>query len=404
MATGAAKQPGSTEGEISIGLLWHAFDSGNHGVNALTVSNIALARAAAKAEGLTPRFTIFAPGSGTEREMTADGDRVVRINRRTIATSREYWAELTKLDCILDISAGDSFADIYGAKRFFWMWITKQAALMRGVPLLLSPQTIGPFTRQPLKWLAATIMQEAALTVARDPSSFDVIASIAPGARRLLSADVAFRLPFTPPPPPADGKIHLGINVSGLLWRQSETGDNTFGLSYDYRALIFRVLDALVARDDVVVYLVSHVVDWSRPDDNDAWIIDELAARYPQAIRVPDFTGPSEAKSFIAGLDLLVAARMHACIAAFSSGVPVIPVAYSRKFTGLFDQLLGYGHTLEPRGHDVASGTAFVLDRISRRETLARDVALGNVRVAQLLEQYENALRDLFASVKGKAR
>ena len=35
-------------------------------------------------------------------------------------------------------------------------------------------------------------------------------------------------------------------------------------------------------------------------------------------------------------------ARMHATIGAFSSGVPVIPMAYSRKFNGLFVDTLQY--------------------------------------------------------------
>ena len=39
-------------------------------------------------------------------------------------------------------------------------------------------------------------------------------------------------------------------------------------------------------------------------------------------------------------------ARMHACIAAFSSGVPVVPMAYSRKFEGLFGSL-GYDRTVD---------------------------------------------------------
>ncbi len=33
---------------------------------------------------------------------------------------------------------------------------------------------------------------------------------------------------------------------------------------------------------------------------------------------------------------------MHACIAAISSGVPVFPMAYSRKFNGLFCDTLQY--------------------------------------------------------------
>jgi len=35
-------------------------------------------------------------------------------------------------------------------------------------------------------------------------------------------------------------------------------------------------------------------------------------------------------------------ARMHATIGAFSSGVPVVPMAYSRKFNGLFVDTLQY--------------------------------------------------------------
>lgn len=43
-------------------------------------------------------------------------------------------------------------------------------------------------------------------------------------------------------------------------------------------------------------------------------------------------------------MDFFTGARMHACIAALSSGVPVYPIAYSRKFTGLFCDTLGYKH------------------------------------------------------------
>jgi len=384
---------------IAIGLLWHAFDSGNHGVNALTVGNIAIARDAARAAGLEPHFTIFAPGHGTAAEVTADGTAVIRINRRTMLSSRAYWDAVGQLDCMLDISAGDSFADIYGAKRFFWIWLTKRIALMRGVKLVLSPQTIGPFTRQPYKRLAGGIMRGAELTVARDPLSFDAVGTLAPGARRLLSADVAFRLPFDRRVRVDDGTIHVGVNVSGLLWRQSGSGGNHYGLSYDYAAMTRAVLDALAARDDVTVHLVTHVVDRAHPEDDDGPVADDLASRYPRAIRVPDFAGPTEAKSYISGLDLLIAARMHACIAAFSSGVPVLPVAYSRKFMGLFGDLLGYDHSLPRTGYDEAGAAAFLLDRVDRRDALAAAVAAGHARVAPLLDAYQQALGALFAQV-----
>ena len=66
-----------------------------------------------------------------------------------------------------------------------------------------------------------------------------------------------------------------------------------------------------------------------------------LAEEFPGVIVAPRFEGPSEAKSYISGLDFFCGSRMHACIAAFSSGVPVLPIAYSRKFAGVFGSL-GY--------------------------------------------------------------
>lgn len=393
---------GHTSHDITIGLLWHALDSGNHGVNALTVSNMAIAADAARDLGLNPRFILFAPGRAGDPATTPDGQRIVRINRATVLTSACYWKALGELDCMLDISAGDSYAEIYGGKRFFWMWLTKRLALLRRIPTVLSPQTIGPFRSQPYIRLAAGVMNDADLTVARDPMSLDAIKAIAPRARALLAADVAFRLPFTPRPRATDGRIHVGVNVSGLLWHQSLSGGNAYSLPYDYATLTRALLDALVARPDVQVHLITHVVDHSLPHDSDGVIADELARIYPGTIRVPDFAGPSEAKSYISGLDLLIAARMHACIAAFSSGVPVLPVAYSRKFSGLFGELLGYSHTLPHTGISQPDAIRFLLDRIDQRPAMAAEIAAGNARVAALLDGYTTALQQVFTKATGR--
>ena len=41
-------------------------------------------------------------------------------------------------------------------------------------------------------------------------------------------------------------------------------------------------------------------------------------------------------------MDLFIGSRMHACIAAYSSNVPVLPLGYSKKFSGLFSETLKY--------------------------------------------------------------
>jgi polysaccharide pyruvyl transferase WcaK-like protein len=75
--------------------------------------------------------------------------------------------------------------------------------------------------------------------------------------------------------------------------------------------------------------------------EDDFTVGQAIAKRYPDLVLAPRFTGPSEAKTYIANMDLFLGSRMHATIAALSSNTAVLPLGYSRKFSGLFGSL-GY--------------------------------------------------------------
>lgn len=388
---------------ISIGLLWHSAGAGNLGIGALTVGNLASARLAAEAVGLTPKFTILHfPSDMDESHIAGDDVKVFRINGRAMVSPSGYWAEIGKLDCILDIGAGDSFTDIYDAKRFAYLWVTKELAYLRGKPLVMSPQTIGPFSRQPYLALASHAMRKAFAVVARDPQSMAAIGDLAPGARRVQSVDVAFRLPFDQPAPRQGGPIEVGVNVSGLLFNGGYGGSNEYGLEVDYADLMRRFIAEQVARPDVRVHLVPHVFSDRLPVDDDGRVADLLAKEFPQAVRAPDFVSPSAAKSYIAGLDFLVAGRMHACIAAFSAGVPVVPIAYSRKFSGLFGGVLNYPHQIPVRGLNTDQALDFLRERLAHREAMKRSIAEGLKVVEPALAAYDSVLQDLFSKIAAR--
>src|SRR3546814_1717592 len=65
----------------------------------------------------------------------------------------------------------------------------------------------------------------------------------------------------------------------------------------------------LTARKDVEVHLISHATSNRDVRDDDGQAADRFAAEFPGTIRVPDFAGPCEAKSYISSLDYLVAGR-----------------------------------------------------------------------------------------------
>jgi colanic acid/amylovoran biosynthesis protein len=390
----------SQRSEISIGLLWHSAGAGNLGVGALTVGNIASVRIAAEAAGLTPKFTILHfPSDMAQDYVIGEDIKVVQINRKLLLSPTGFWAEVGALDCVLDIGAGDSFADIYGYVRFIFMWLSKEIVHLRGIPLLMSPQTIGPFTRQPYKFLAAHAMRRAFAVVARDPESFSALRALSPRARAVQAVDVAFRLPFTPAARTSK-LLNIGVNVSGLLFNGGYGGSNEYGMEVDYAGLMRRFISEQVARADVRVHLLTHVVSERLPVDDDSRVADLLKQEFPDVIRVPDFTSPSAAKSYIAGLDFLVSGRMHACIAAYSSGVPVVPVAYSRKFSGLFGGVLKYPYQIPVTGLATDDALEMLNRCVNDRATLEEAIRTGAKVVAPALAAYDAVLLELFQKVK----
>lgn len=386
---------------IRIGLLWHSARSPNLGVGALTHGNIALAERAAARCGLKPEFVVMAMDDSSERYPVGADIEESPINRRTMLARNGLGAAIDGVDCVLDIGGGDSFADIYGLKRFIFMTWSKRMVTGRRVPLLLSPQTIGPFDRPAYRFAAARVMRGAWAIVARDPTSHQLACKMAPGVRQLSAVDVAFALPYVRQRHSPASVRHIGLNISGLLFSGGYTGSNQFGLDIDYREFCIQLAKHFSSQPDVRLHLVPHVQGgaWERDDDLPA--IKTLAAMLPDGVATPQFASPSEAKSYISGLDLLIGARMHACIAAFSSGVAVLPVSYSRKFSGLFGGTLGYDHGIPVKGMTTDQALAYAIGAAGRIDDLRRDVALGNARVEQALDAYVDLLAEFFAEAAG---
>ena len=386
---------------VRIGLLWHSVNSGNLGVGALTAANLAIVTAVAAKLGLEPRFVVIGMRDDGERYIPESQSAVYALDTRTLLSPGGCWREIGAQDCIIDIGSGDSFADIYGIKRFLYLWLTKMFAIARRRPLLLAPQTIGPFTTFATRRLARMPLRGARLVFARDKLSRDAAAALAPRAATRLSVDVAFALPYVDRSAERGGPdCQVGVNVSGLLFEEAESGRNRFGLSMDYAHFTRRLLAELSARPNLRVHLINHVASLAPGRDDDVPVSERLRAEFPGVVCAPRFASPSEAKSYISGLDFLVAGRMHACIAAYSSGTPVVPIAYSRKFGGLFG-MLDYRWIVPPQGYSADGALAFVLECLGRRDELRNDIAAGMLEVGALLDEYRRGLESFLSEAAG---
>lgn len=260
-------------------------------------------------------------------------------NPRLLKSLKAYF----DFDFILCMGEGDSFSDIYGKARFDKINSQHKIARLLNIKYALLPQTIGPFKDNRIKEKAKLSIEKAKLVFARDFKSIEYVKNITKPVKIFEAIDVAFFMPYEKQNF-QDESIHVGINISSLLWHGGYTKNNQFGLKVNYRELIHNIIEYFLNIQNVKIHIVPHVVHDRSHIENDYEVSFDLVNKYDndKIMLAPFFLTPIIAKNYISGLDFFIGARMHATIAAFSSGVPVFPLAYSRKFNGLFIDSLDY--------------------------------------------------------------
>lgn len=280
-----------------------------------------------------------------------------------------------KADYIFDIGQGDSFADIYGKNRFDWIFSQYKLGRKYNKPYCILPQTIGPFDNPQIREQAIKGIKWAKCVMARDKQSVDFVKELIPSCNVSEIIDVAFFLPYKKKMFDSSF-IHVGLNVSALLWQGGYTKNNQFGLKCDYQKLIREIIKYFLTIDSVKVHLIPHVVSGERGIENDYAVAYDLCEEFnnPNLILAPLFLDPVIAKGYIAGMDFFMGARMHSTIAAFSSGVPVLPMAYSRKFNGLFVDTLEYKHIIDLLKEENMSMLKVVSESYNNRLQLKEEI------------------------------
>jgi colanic acid/amylovoran biosynthesis protein len=385
----ATSTPTTARKHKRIGLLWHSVKSGNLGVGALTVCNIFIVEQVARDIGVDVSFRILGWKDPNPEQIKQPNLSLFEMRGKQVVNPAGLLKEARACDLVLDISGGDSFADIYGRHRFAYNIAGKLAVILARTPLINSPQTIGPFKLWWARKAATMMMRLSKAVVTRDKLSTDYANSL--GIRNIVEAtDVAMRLPYDKPAPNNTGKLKIGFNVSGLLFENNNRHGNMVVLKSNYDDIARNLVGYFAKRPDCELHLISHVVG-KNEDDFEA--CEKLSKEFPNTILVKRFPDPSAAKTYIAGLDYFFGARMHACIAAFSSGVPVVSTAYSRKFEGLFSTL-GYPHTVDC----ITSTTEEVVNKViwgfENRQLLKKEVADCFKNADARLKKYEAVIRE----------
>lgn len=300
--------------------------------------------------------------------------------------------KISEMSCIFDYTGGDSFSDIYGKRSFISSSKLKLKIIRRGIPLVLGSQTIGPFSDDKSLDMACEIIKSCHQVYVRDSISEKYVCDYFE-RKPILGTDVAFGLPYKKYDRIKDGK-NIGINVSGLLWDDAKNGNKRFHLKMNYIEYCEKIINFLL-NQNYCVHLVLHAFDenLSNPSDNDYVPYLELREKFPETVPSPLFKNCIEAKSYIAKLDILIAARMHATIGAISSGTIVIPTSYSRKFEGLYSSI-NYPYIINAREQDTETALALTKEWINNSSTLGECGQKSAVTASRLWNEMKNCMKD----------
>lgn len=264
------------------------------------------------------------------------------------------------------------------------------------IPVVLWGASVGPFDREPdFAGAVAEHLARMRLVAVRESVSRDYLVEKLGLDNVVRMADPAFTLqkqavdlqPFWPEG--ANGV--LGVNVSSLIERYKREGQNL-------RGEVAGFLRRAVRKHGMGVLLVPHVGSL-RADDpaGDATYMAALLEHcrdLGDCVRMmPNDLNAAQIKHVIGSLRFFIGARTHATIAALSSGVPTVSIAYSVKARGINRDLFG--------NEDAVLHTNEVSETTlqQRLDWLLREEQSLRVMLAARIPALQRAARDAAAMV-----
>lgn len=406
---------------LKIALFGGGFDTANLGVAALTESVIqGLKRRIADVEitvydhtSGTGTAQLGGPNGGTFRRAGARWSK--RFYRNDSLWNLDFSSRFSGLvnpiakrlldsDAVLDISGGDSFTDLYGEGRYEYVLQPKRIALRQGLPLILLPQTYGPFGTAKAEASAAELVKASAEAWARDARSFEILKQLTgdsfDATRHRRGTDVAFSLqPYRPANlnPELEAILDdratpiIGFNISGLIYNDPERARKSFGFKADYNKLVVRCVRRLLEESDARVLLVSHVLPPPGHFESDRAACEAVVEQLPSELRkrvsvLPTQFEAGEIKWVIGRCDWFCGTRMHATIAALSSGVPTATISYSPKALGIFEDCASSENVADPKQLDTDAAAEIIWGAWQRREASKAALAEALVEVKRVAE------------------
>ncbi len=211
-------------------------------------------------------------------------------------------------------------------------------------PVLLFPNSIGPFKTIVAKFLTKLALGNCDLVLAREPISFNIAKSLGIKSEIVLTADTALLYKATDAQikkNPQDKTIGVAPGVYGNSLSEKEMSFYVSGHA--------QALDDCIEKYGVkVVFLPNFVMGFSHDDLNMSKKI-VTAMKHKEKTEIITNSTVESYKLKLEETDMLISSKMHPAILASTGYVPVLCIVYDHKQTGFFQRLNMIDCTLDVR-------------------------------------------------------
>lgn len=257
---------------------------------------------------------------------------------------------------------GDNYTLDYGVPR---MYVSlDRFVLAHQRPLIIWGASIGPFDDRPgfARTIHGHLRQEVTALFVREERTRSYLAGHGITQNVHLMPDPAFVMD---PEPVEEADLGfslpeeaIGVNLSPLMAQHVAQGDDGA-----WEKIGIEIVRELIETHRRPILLIPHVTS---PHSDDHAFLGRIKARLPDDLvtLLPRTLSAAQTKYAISKLCCLIAARTHATIASFSTCVPTVSLAYSRKAWGINEMLFGHTAYVVAPAQVTASTVAEAVGRV----------------------------------------
>ncbi|UXH79499.1 polysaccharide pyruvyl transferase family protein [Roseateles amylovorans] len=225
--------------------------------------------------------------------------------------------------------------------------------------------SVGPFKSAEGEREIRKLISEMSYIAVRDRASFDIVKAMNVETPVIQSFDPALLMldVMADSPPPAlpqraTGRPVIGVSVCNV--ERYHGGD--VGKEQRRVASVKATVKALAAEGFALRFFVFN----GHAASGDEAVTDEVIASldgYPHVEKLPYCDDPKVVYAELSRCDAIFGVRLHACILAYTAGVPFILVEYHRKCGDFLDEI---GYTAEGRVGDATVDPVETARRLTR--------------------------------------